>query len=105
MPQASSVVRTTWRGHGAEKESPIHRAVSVVVFGHLDAVDVDVPSVVNLAGVIDPHDDVAAQHLQSRHASLVHGKRRAGCAGSGGNLGAAAHRVGPRNERSAAATR
>src|SRR6266853_3451495 len=93
------------RGQAAEQERPVHRAVRVVVFGHLNAVDVDVPSVVNLAGVIDPHDDVGAQHLQSRHARLVHGKRRAGCARSGGNLGATAHRVGRRAECSAAATR
>jgi len=105
VAHAPRIARTTLRGQGAEQERPIQRAVSVVVFGHLDAVDVDVPSVVNLAGVIDPHDDVGAQHLQSRHARLVHGKRSAGCAGSGGNLGATAHRVGRRAERSAAATR
>src|SRR5205814_10222328 len=92
--------RSTDRGQGAEGERRIQRAVSVVVFGHLYAVDVDVPSVVDLAGVIDPHDDVGSQQLQSRHANLVHGKLRAGCASSERILGATGHRVGRRAERS-----
>ena len=84
------------RAHG---ERRIHRAVSVVVFGHLDVVEVNIPSIVDLSSVVNTDDDVAAHHRQSRHANLVNRKDGIDSAASGRDLATASSHSGYRVDR------